>query len=80
MSLLPSETDPTLTIVLPRGLHTIPTFDLNIKGDHGVVLETIKRGEDDFDAGYTVNRHAGRAVILRLHEGIGGAARGTLNM
>lgn len=66
--------------MLERGLKPLPMFKLEIKGDHGVVLETIKRGEDDFEAGYTVDRHAGRTVILRLHEGIGGAARGTLTV
>ena len=66
--------------MLERGLKPLPSFKLDIKGDHGVVLETIKRGEDDFEAGYTVERHDGRAVLLRLHEGIGGAARGTLKV
>lgn len=51
----------------------LPTFELNLPGHHGVVLETIKRGEDD-EAGQD------KTVILRLYEGIGGKSKGELTV
>jgi len=62
-----------LTIVLDGGVAALPTFELNLPGHHGVVLETIKRGEDD-EAGQD------KTVILRLYEGIGGKSKGELTV
>jgi alpha-mannosidase len=47
----------------------------SIRGDRatGVVLDTIKRGEDDESDG-------ARTVILRMYESLGGRARGTVNL
>lgn len=36
------------------------------------MLETIKRGENDFDHGTFVEHHKTKTVILRLHENMGG--------
>ena len=46
-----------------------------MKGASNVLLETIKRGEDDFDLQtYVEKRNATSTVILRLHEHMGGRA------
>jgi len=62
-----------LMTVLDAALAVLPTFDVEMPGHHGVVLETIKRGEDDKEVGE-------KTVILRMYEGIGGKSKGRLNM
>jgi alpha-mannosidase len=46
-----------------------------IQGDQaaGVVLDTVKRGEDDETKGE-------QTVILRMYESLGGRAKGTINL
>lgn len=43
----------------------------------GIVLDTIKRGEDDSFEGTTSGE---KTVILRLYEGLGGRAKGRLSL
>lgn len=47
----------------------IPTFDLVDEQGKGIVVETIKLGEDD-----------DQCVVVRLYESLGGRARGVLRM
>ena len=50
-----------------------PTFTVSGELSHGIVLETIKRGEEDESNGKT-------SVILRLYESAGGRAKGVLKL
>jgi alpha-mannosidase len=58
---------------LSTGLKSLPTFELDVAEPNGIVLETIKRGEDDDETGE-------RSIIMRFYEGIGGMAKGALAM
>jgi len=61
--------------VLPEIKGTWPEFyvEADFGQHHGIVLESIKRGEDDEAEGKT-------SIILRMYESAGGKARGQLNM
>jgi alpha-mannosidase len=56
-----------------QSIHENTNF--SIRGDQaaGVVLDTVKRGEDDEPKGE-------RTVILRMYESLGGRAKGTVNL
>jgi alpha-mannosidase len=58
--------------VLP-GSFNLPTISLSGDKNSGIVLETIKRGEDD-------EANGNKTVLLRLYEGKGGRAKATLKM
>lgn len=51
----------------------LPEFSINGPHSEGIVLETIKRGEDDTDKGEN-------SVVLRMHEVTGGRAAGELKL
>ena len=52
---------------------------LAIKGAPSLILDVIKRGEDDVDVSYDgVATRPGRSVILRIYESLGGKARGSI--
>ena len=53
---------------------------VKVTGANNVLLETIKRGEDDFDSHSFVEKKGGKSLILRLHEHMGGSARVKLVM
>ncbi|KAJ5689862.1 hypothetical protein N7462_004254 [Penicillium macrosclerotiorum] len=57
----------------------LKSFPIVIDGDDSIVLDTIKRGEDDEDisTGNLPVRN-GRSVILRVYESLGGLSRGTV--
>lgn len=50
-----------------------------IEGAHNVILETIKRAEDDVDA-HKRRKNPGTTVILRLYEAYGGHSKATLRI
>ncbi|KAL8999670.1 MAG: hypothetical protein Q9169_001487 [Polycauliona sp. 2 TL-2023] len=54
---------------------------LQLTGSPALILDTIKRGEDDEDVsqGELPNRK-GRSVIIRVYESLGGKARGTIRI
>ncbi|WRT66773.1 uncharacterized protein IL334_003736 [Kwoniella shivajii] len=51
------------------------TFTLVERNTDGIILETIKRGEDDFTSG-----KKGKSVILRLYDSLGGRTSATLRI
>lgn len=51
-------------------------FPFSVHGSRNVELETVKRGESDFES--TIS--STKTVVLRLFERLGGAASVTLNM
>ena len=68
------------------------SFKLSADSDGGLVLDTIKRGEDDEDvlaaaaaaggsstrSGTSARRREGKSVVLRVYDSLGGKARGTI--
>lgn len=56
-------------------------FDaIHMTGSKALILDAVKRGEDDEDVSRgELPKRAGRSVILRLYESLGGKARGTIH-
>ena len=55
-------------------------YPIRLTGDSSLVLDTVKRGEDDEDVSqgdFTVK--PGRRVVLRVYESLGGRSRGTIH-
>lgn len=52
---------------------------ITLHGSPGLILDTIKRGEDDEDVSRgELPKRKGRSIILRIYESLGGKARGTI--
>ncbi|RFU32019.1 hypothetical protein B7463_g4293, partial [Scytalidium lignicola] len=52
---------------------------IKLKGNSSLVLETIKRGEDDEDVSRgEFTRRKGKSVILRVYDSLGGMSKGTI--
>ncbi|KAL9113479.1 MAG: hypothetical protein Q9227_002520 [Pyrenula ochraceoflavens] len=52
---------------------------VKLEGAQSLVLDTIKRGEDDVDVSRgELPKRKGRSVILRIYESLGGKSRGTV--
>lgn len=56
-----------------RAAPSVPRFELEGRHADGIVLDAIKRGEDD-------ERDGVKSVVLRVYEAYGGRARGVLKM
>jgi alpha-mannosidase len=52
---------------------------LAIKGAPSLILDVVKRGEDDVDVSWDGSpTRPGKSIILRVYESLGGKARGTI--
>lgn len=58
---------------------------VSLRGDASLVLDTVKRGEDDEDVVAGLSKHdvllppkKGRRVVLRVYDSLGGTGRGTI--
>ncbi|OOG00157.1 glycoside hydrolase family 38 protein [Aspergillus carbonarius ITEM 5010] len=52
---------------------------ISLEGSPSLVLDAVKRGEDDEDVTRdNLPRRAGQSVILRIYESLGGKSRGTI--
>jgi alpha-mannosidase len=52
---------------------------IKITGNPSLVLDTVKRGEDDEDVSRgELLKRKGKSVILRIYESLGGRSRGTI--
>ena len=52
---------------------------ITLHGSQALILDTIKRGEDDEDVSRgELSKRMGRSIILRIYESLGGKARGTI--
>ncbi len=52
---------------------------ITLDGSPSLILDTIKRGEDDEDVSREdLPKKAGRSVILRVYESLGGKSRGII--
>lgn len=53
--------------------------DITLTGNESLILDTIKRGEDDEDVSLADSeRRKGQSIILRVFESLGGHASGTI--
>lgn len=60
-------------------LHDTPPVQLTADSNPALVLDTVKRGEDDEDVSRgELPKKKGRSVILRIYDSLGGRARGTV--
>jgi alpha-mannosidase len=59
---------------------TLMAKPIVLKGDENLILDTVKRGEDDEDVSLDglLPRRAGRSVIIRVYDSLGGRGRGTI--
>lgn len=70
----------------PMGLYKVLSrkseklFDaIRLTGCESLILDTIKRGEDDEDVSRgELSKRQGRSIILRVYEALGGKSRGTI--
>lgn len=71
--------NPLKLLVSKSDSSMLSQYPVTLKGDDSLVLDTIKRGEDDEDisTGELPTRE-GRSVILRIYDSLGGRARGTI--
>ena len=54
---------------------------ITLHGSKALILDHIKRGEDDEDVSLgELPTRAGRSIILRIYESLGGRARGTVKL
>jgi alpha-mannosidase len=55
------------------------TFLVVLKGGDNLVLDTVKRGEDDEDVNSgELPRSMGRSVIIRVYDALGGRGKGII--
>ena len=56
-----------------------PFSSITLHGSPALILDTIKRGEDDEDVSRgDLPTRKGRSIIVRIYESLGGRARGTI--
>jgi len=54
-------------------------LDIKLSGDPSLILDTVKRGEDDEDVSRgELPKRKGRSVILRIYDSLGGTSRGVI--
>ena len=54
---------------------------ISLSGSPSLVLDTIKRGEDDEDVSRgELPKRKGRSIILRIYDSLGGTSRGTIKV
>jgi alpha-mannosidase len=57
----------------------LATFPIVLNGDDNLVLDTVKRGEDDADVSLDeLPKRQSRSVIIRVYDALGGRGRGTI--
>ncbi|TGJ86942.1 hypothetical protein E0Z10_g1832 [Xylaria hypoxylon] len=58
----------------------LSTHPVQLKGDESLVLDCVKRGEDDEDVSHDSNlpRRKGQSIIIRVYDSLGGLSSGTI--
>jgi len=57
----------------------LPLLPIVLKGDDNLVLDTVKRGEDDADVSLDdLPKRQGKSIIIRVYDALGGRGRGTI--
>lgn len=60
---------------------SLSTQPVKLTGDTSLVLDCVKRGEDDKDVSQdeTIPKRSGQSVVLRIYDSLGGHSRGTIS-
>ncbi|KAI2629734.1 glycoside hydrolase family 38 protein [Hypoxylon sp. NC1633] len=61
-------------------ISALSTYPVKLTGDDSLILDCVKRGEDDEDVSYDrgLPRRKGRSVILRIYDSLGGRSTATI--
>ncbi|KAH9883251.1 glycoside hydrolase family 38 protein [Xylariomycetidae sp. FL2044] len=64
----------------PAAAAALSKFPVQLTGDDSLIVDCVKRGEDDEDVSHDTNipRRKGRSVIVRIYDSLGGQSRGTV--
>lgn len=63
----------------PNGGRETMLNAITLHGSSSLILDTIKRGEDDEDVSRgELRKRSGRSIILRVYESLGGKSRGII--
>ena len=70
-----------LTAPESADLTSLSTHPIKVTGSPSVVLDCVKRGEDDEDVSQDANipRRKGQSVIVRVYDSLGGRSTGTIS-
>ncbi|KAH8648694.1 alpha-mannosidase [Xylariales sp. PMI_506] len=71
-----------LSVTKPQSASPLVTsFPVSVTGDKNLVLDTVKRAEDDADVSRgDLPTRPGRSVIIRVYDALGGYGRGSVKM
>ncbi|WEW59996.1 Glycoside hydrolase, 38 vacuolar alpha mannosidase [Emydomyces testavorans] len=71
-----------LTVLAQSGTEADDLFTaIRLTGSPNLILDTIKRGEDDEDVSRgELERRPGKSIILRIYDSMGGKSRGTIEV
>ena len=71
--------NPLKLVSKPKSSALSTTSPLKLTGDASLILDTVKRGEDDEDVSRgELPKRKGQSVIVRVYESLGGRGRGTI--
>ena len=63
----------------PKGSRSSMLSAIQLYGSPSLILDTIKRGEDDEDVSLgELRKRSGRSVVLRVYESLGGKSQATI--
>ncbi|KAI0022183.1 glycosyl hydrolases family 38 N-terminal domain-containing protein [Xylariomycetidae sp. FL0641] len=64
----------------PSDVSALASHPIKLKGDESLVLDCVKRGEDDEDVSSAtgIKRRKGKSVIVRIYDSLGGRSRGAI--
>ncbi|KAE8149958.1 galactose mutarotase-like domain-containing protein [Aspergillus avenaceus] len=70
-----------LVLEAASGLDANSVFgSISISGSPSLILDVVKRGEDDEDVSRgDLPRRSGRSIVVRIYESLGGKSRGTIH-
>ncbi|PWZ01460.1 putative AMS1-alpha-mannosidase [Testicularia cyperi] len=72
--------DKGLTRELAMPIELLSTGRATTGGNHAIVIDTVKRAEEDFEYHGTKPRSGAFSVVVRLYESVGSSARDTLKI
>jgi alpha-mannosidase len=69
--------NPTRLLVGPSSMNLLSSIQLT--GSASLILDTVKRGEDDEDVSRgEFTKRMGKSIILRIYDSLGGKSRGKI--
>jgi alpha-mannosidase len=73
--------NPLRLATAPKGIPaTLSKLPISLSGDDNLVLDWIKRGEDDEDVSLdNLPKKQEKSIIVRIYDALGGMARGTID-